>query len=78
MPRYLLENTNTEEQIELQCTYNDLTKFLSEHKDYIQILNNLNIGDPMIVGFNKKPNDGFRDVLKEMKKKHVRSTINTW
>lgn len=35
------------------------------------------IADPTRLGI-KKPDSGFRDVLKKVKKAHVRSTVNTW
>ena len=35
------------------------------------------IGDPHRLGL-KKPDEGFRDRLKDIKKAHIGSTINTW
>jgi hypothetical protein len=35
------------------------------------------IGDPHRLGL-KKPDAGFRDVLKNIKSHHKRSNINTW
>jgi hypothetical protein len=54
-------------------------KFLSENPHITQLV----YGAPLISsGVNMKPDQGFRDLLKDMKKKHSRgisqSTINTW
>ena len=51
-------------------------KYLSENPKIEQLVN----GAPSIgYSYNgKKPDSGFRDVLKEIKSKHKRSAINTW
>jgi hypothetical protein len=36
------------------------------------------ICDPTRVGVRSKPESGFRDVLKKIKSKHIRSNINTF
>ena len=76
MPEYLLRDKNTgEERLEWMG--------ISECELYLQ--NNPHIerlvhGAPKI-GYSTvttKPDGGFKDVLKEIKKKHRGSTINTW
>jgi hypothetical protein len=58
-----------------------LDTFLAENPNVTQAIG----GAPMIHsgrGLNSKPDNGFRDLLKDMKKKHSkgisRSTINTF
>lgn len=54
----------------------ELDQFLKDNPDVEQLVN----GAPMIghTTLTKKPDSGFRDVLKEVKKKHRGSTVNTW
>ena len=54
-------------------------KLLEENKDIEQLVN----GSPLIVsGVNVKPSEGFRSLLKQIKKntnsRGIPSTINTW
>ena len=66
MPTYLFKNKTTGEETEMFLSISDMEQLIN--------------GAPMI-GYStvtQKPDSGFRDVLKEMKKKHRRSTINTW
>ena len=57
-----------------------LDTYLEENKNVTQLVN----GAPMIASGRgmSKPDNGFRDLLKDMKKKHsrgiTRSTINTF
>lgn len=79
MPTYRFLNTETNEEFEDFMSISAMEKFLEENKHITQLVN----GSPMIVsGVNKKPDAGFRDLLKEMKKTHskgiTRSTINTF
>ena len=79
MPTYRFLNTQTNEEFEDFMSISSLEKFLKENEHIQQLVN----GAPMIVsGVSKKPDAGFRDLLKEMKKTHskgiTRSTINTF
>jgi hypothetical protein len=80
MPTYNFINNNTKEEFEDFMSISSLEKFLSENPHIVQLVN----GAPMIVSGrgNSKPDNGFRDLLKDMKKKHskgiTRSTINTF
>ncbi len=76
MPTYLFKNKTTGEETEMFLSISERDVFLKENPDMEQLIN----GAPMI-GYStvtQKPDSGFRDVLKEIKKKHRRSTINTW
>ena len=80
MPTYKFLNNSTGEEFEDFMSISALDQFLAENPNIVQLVN----GAPLIhsgrgIG---KPDSGFRDLLKEMKKKHskgiTRSTINTF
>lgn len=80
MPTYRFINKNTNEEFEDFMSISALEIFLKENTHIEQLVN----GAPLISsgrGMNK-PDNGFRDLLKEMKKKHSKgiskSTINTF
>jgi hypothetical protein len=78
MPTYRFVNEKGEEFEEFM-TISALDNFLKENTNLTQLVN----GAPMISsGRGGKPDQGFRDLLKDMKKKHsggfTRSTINTF
>lgn len=80
VPTYKFINMNTGEEIEQFMSISSRDVFLKENPNLTQIVNGapaLNSGRGM-----GKPDDGFRDLLKDMKKKHSRgisqSTINTF
>ena len=80
MPTYKFKNTKTGEIFEDFMSISALATFLAENTDVVQLVN----GAPMIASGRGmgKPDQGFRDLLKDMKKKHskgiTRSTINTF
>lgn len=79
MPTYSFLNNKTGEEFTEFMSISELDKFLQENPDIVQLVN----GAPMLVsGVNKKPDQGFRDLLKDIKKKHsgglTKSTINTF
>lgn len=76
MPTYLFLNTETNEQFEQFMTISERDKFVSDNPKIEQLVN----GAPSIgYSYNsRKPDSGFRDVLKEIKTKHKKSNINTW
>ena len=80
MPTYKFLNNSTGEEFEDFMSISALDQFLAENPNIVQLVN----GAPLIhsgrgIG---KPDSGFRDLLKEMKKRHskgiTRSTINTF
>lgn len=78
MPTYRFVNEKGEEFEEFM-TISALDNYLKENTNLTQLVN----GAPMISsGRGGKPDQGFRDLLKDMKKKHsggfTRSTINTF
>ena len=79
MPTYAFINNDTGEEFEEFMSISQLEIFLETNPNLTQTIN----GAPTIHsgrGMNK-PDNGFRDLLKDMKKKHskgiTRSTINT-
>lgn len=80
MPTYRFKNNDTGEEFEDFMSISALEVFLTENPNVTQLVN----GAPMIASGRGmgKPEQGFRDLLKDMKKKHSqgisRSTINTF
>jgi hypothetical protein len=78
MPTYRFLNNETGEEFEDFMSISALEVFLAENPNLTQLVN----GAPMIASGRgmTKPDNGFRDLLKEMKKKNSkgisRSTIN--
>lgn len=79
MPTYRFLNNDTSEEFTEFMSISELDVYLSENPNLTQLVN----GAPMIVsGVPIKPDNGFRDLLKEIKKEHskglTKSTINTF
>lgn len=80
MPTYKFLNNDTGEEYEEFLKISELDNYLEENPNITQLVN----GAPMIASGRgmSKPDQGFRDLLKDMKKKHskgiTRSTINTF
>lgn len=68
MPTYNLRNNITNEEFEQFMSMTELDEFLKLNPNIEQIPTKLNI----VGGVDgiRKPDDGFRDLLKEMKKTH--------
>lgn len=78
MPTYNFRNKTTGEEFEKFMFLSELKPYLESNPDIEQTINTFSgIGDPIRMGM-QKPDSGFRDVLKEIKKRNRRSTINTW
>ena len=80
MPTYKFLNNETGEEHEDFMSISALDEYLKTNPHITQLVN----GAPMISSGRGmgKPDSGFRDLLKDMKKKHsqglTRSTINTY
>ena len=80
MPTYKFLNNDTSEEHEDFMSISALGEYLKNNPHITQLVN----GAPMISSGRGlgKPDNGFRDLLKDMKKKHskgiTRSTINTF
>jgi hypothetical protein len=78
MPIYSIKNTSTDEIFEINIKYIELDGYLTENPTFKQIFNKFpGVADPTRLGM-KKPDEGFRDVLKEVKSHHKHNNINTW
>jgi hypothetical protein len=80
MPTYKFRNETTGEEFEDFMSISALDVYLSENINITQLVN----GAPLIHSGRgmKKPDQGFRDLLKDMKKNHSKgihgSTINNF
>lgn len=77
MPEYLFQNTKTKEEWLESMSISERTAFLAANPHIEQLVH----GAPAVtyrVGQRTKPDDNFRDVLKEVKKKNYGSTINSY
>jgi hypothetical protein len=78
MPTYTFEDINTGERQEVFMKISELDDFRAQNPHLKSlILGAPAIGDAHRLGL-KKPDDGFRDVLKNVKHHHKKDNINTW
>jgi hypothetical protein len=81
MPTYTFLNTKTKKEFDITMSISERDKYVSENPHLQQVLKTMNVVDPTRLGI-QKPDNGFRDLLKDMKKKHsggiTKSTINTF
>lgn len=78
MPSYSVLNKTTGETTVEVMSYAQLEKHLKKHPHLEQVITHAPaLGDPIRMG-QRKPEQGFRDLLKDIKKKAGRrATINT-
>lgn len=74
MPTYSFINTQTQEEFSDLMSMEELKVFLAEHPHIMQTFTPPNIGYSM----TRKPEGGFRDILKEVKRNNRGSNINTF
>ena len=78
MPNYSIKDTNTDDIFEVSLKYSELESYLANNPHFKQVFVKFPAtADPTRVGV-KRPDDGFRDVLKEVKSHHKRNVINDW
>lgn len=82
MPHYTFMNTETGEVFNVVMSMSDRDQYVIDNPHMQQqICSAPSIGDSIRLGL-KKPDSGFRDRLKEIKKQHSRgitkSTVNTF
>jgi hypothetical protein len=78
MPTYKFRNKNTGEEYEEFMGISAMEKYLEENPHIEQLVNGFPMMcDPTRVGI-KKPTSNFRDRLKDIKKSHWKSNINSW
>jgi hypothetical protein len=77
MPTYTIENTETGETSTEFMSWSALETYLAENPHMRQCLS----APPIVAGVvssKNKPDSGFRDILKTIKKRHPRSNVNTF
>tara|TARA_B110000503_G_scaffold74090_1_gene114431 strand:+ start:5597 stop:5833 length:237 start_codon:yes stop_codon:yes gene_type:complete len=78
MPNYSFQNKETNEQFEASMPWVDLDPYLKENPNIKQIFVKFpGFVDPYRLG-RMKPDDGFRDVLRNVQHHHKKDSINTW
>ena len=78
MPTYTFEDTKTGEIFDKSMKISEREIFLKENPHITQKIGRPpSVGDPMRLGL-KKPDDGFRDVLRNVQHHHKKDNINTW
>lgn len=78
MPTYIFQDNKTQEVFEVFMSMSERDQYIIEHPDYTQLPPNcLNTIDPIHAG-RMKPSDSFRDIIRNIKKEHRGSTVNTW
>jgi hypothetical protein len=74
MPIYTFEHRETGEQKTEWMSDAERVVYLKDNPQLMQIIVNAN---GFIGGINQKPDDGFRDILREIKRVNPRNTIDT-
>jgi hypothetical protein len=78
MPLYEFRNNVSGEIYDLSMKISELDKYLEDNPNIERYHGSApSVGDSIKMGF-KKPDDAFRDKLKDIKRKHRRSVINTF
>jgi hypothetical protein len=73
-----MRNNETQEEFEVTLKYSELEQYLKDNINIQQIFNKFpGFGDPVRLGI-RKPDDGFRDVLKNVRHHHKKDSINTF
>ena len=77
MPLYTFINEEGN-SFELLCSISEMETFLKENPTTKRVLSTAKIGDPNRYGSKTKPDNAFREVLREVKHKNYGSNINTF
>lgn len=82
MPNYTFLNTETNEYYELYMSVAEREQYVKDNPAMQQVIHSAPaLGDSIRLGL-RKPDDGFRDRLREIKKAHSKgfskSTVNTF
>ena len=75
MPTYLFKDIDTGDVGEHFIKMSEYDSYLVENPSLQRYYDSAHMG-ALISGINNKPDPGFREVLRNIKKKHKRSTIN--
>ena len=73
-----MRNNETQEEFEVTLKYSELEQYLKENPNIQQIFNRFpGTGDSVRLGI-RKPDDNFRDVLRNVRHHHKKDSINTF
>lgn len=81
MPNYTFRNNETDEVFDITMSISERDQYVQNNPHLTQLITGApSIGDPHRLG-RKKPDEGFRDVLRNIKSHHpgsrkTKSTIN--
>ena len=78
LPTYTFKNIDTDETFDTVMTLAERETYLSTNPNIKQQIGKPpSIGDSVRLGL-RKPDDGFRDVLRNVQHHHKKDNINTW
>lgn len=78
MPNYTFRNNESNEVFDISMSISERDKYVQDNPHLTQLITGApSIGDPHRLGL-KKPDDGFRDVLRNVKHHHKKDNINTF
>lgn len=74
MPLYTIKDIKTGHQEDVMMTYSELERFLKTHPNKSHVMTAPRIVSG--VAGQRRPDEGFRDILRNIKKNNRRSTMN--
>jgi hypothetical protein len=78
MANYTFYDTKTKKEFDISMPISELDTYIENNPHLQQVFSVPHIADPTRLGL-RKPDSGFRDVLKRIKKASGRrNTVNTW
>ena len=78
MAYYTFRDRETKEEFTIEMKISELDSYKKDNPNLEQLIVNMNLCDPVRVGVNAKPSGGFRELLKEVKKKVPHNNINSF
>jgi hypothetical protein len=78
MPIYSVMNKDTTEVFDVNMKFTEFEQYLNDNINITQVFTKFPaLGDSVRLG-KRKPDDGFRDVLKTVAGHHKKNVINDW
>lgn len=75
MPTYTFRNPETNEEFDIVMKMSELDQYKIDNPN-LEIV--ITMAPPLKYNNAKKPDDGFRDILRKIKKEHRRGDVNTF
>lgn len=75
MPEYTFLNKKNKKEVKYEMKISELDQFKLDNPHLEQLITGFG---GFIPGIGHKPDDGFRDILREIKKANPRGTVDTW